>query len=100
MADPEDGQRDNLLNGFSGTIEPKHNIGKLWEQALAAEGVQRPSTIEAADHISNVWWFAQDLLPFHWLLPRFIEKASAEIKKKSLDNSITRIDAYLTHWGY
>lgn len=59
-------------------FEPKHKSGKIWEDALTAEGVERPSTIESADIVSDLWWFGQELLYFHRLIPSVVERLEKE----------------------
>lgn len=102
VAEPEDGKRDLVLNGFADPeIDAQFAKGKAWDDTLAAQGVLRPCTIDGSDNVSNVWWFAQDLLQFHWLLPRFYEsQKSEEGIQKWVDKSRKRIESYLEHWGY
>lgn len=100
VAEPENGKRDLVLNGYSGIIAPNLAVGKIWEDALAVEGAQRPSTIEGADIVSDVWWFGQELLQFHWMIPRLHEQMSDEDKKRSCNQSMRRLQTYLEHWGY
>lgn len=100
VTEPEDGIRELMLNGFSGPVTDKQVCGKVWDAALAAQEAQRPSTIEGADETSSVWWFAQDLMHFHWLLPRFYESQTEEQIEKAVEKGRNSIDAYLSHWGY
>lgn len=90
-----------MLNGFDGgSVDARFAIGKAWDDALAAQGVLRPCTIEGSDDVSNMWWFAQELLQFHWLLPRFHESQSEEQIQRWVAKSRKRIEVYLEHWGY
>lgn len=102
VADPQDGLRDLMLNGFADpVIDAQFATGKAWDDALAAQGVLRPCTIDGAEHVSNVWWFAQDLMHFHWLLPRFYESQKTEEQiQKWVDKSRKLIESCLEHWGY
>ncbi|OAA60787.1 Protein kinase-like domain protein [Cordyceps fumosorosea ARSEF 2679] len=100
IAEPGDGLRDLLLNGFAGPVEAKFAIGKAWDEALAVQGALRPCTIEGADDVSNLWWFAQELLQFHWLLPRFYQSQSEEQLERWVAKSRGHIEAYLEHWGF
>ncbi|TQW00779.1 hypothetical protein V2A60_001822 [Cordyceps javanica] len=100
VAEPEDNLRDLVLNGFVDPVDAKFSIGKAWDQALATQGVLRPCTIEGSDDVSNVWWFAQDLMQFHWLLPRFYANQSDEQIRTWREKSRKNIEAYLENWGY
>ncbi|KAJ4165723.1 hypothetical protein LMH87_007343 [Akanthomyces muscarius] len=100
VAEPMNGLRDLILNGYTGATRPSLVVGKTWEVALAAEGAQRPSTIEGADIVSDVWWLGQELLQFHWMIPRLHERMSAEDKERSRNKSAMRLQTYLEHWGY
>ncbi len=102
VAEPEDGLRDLVLNGFVGPrpVDARFAIGKAWDDALAAQGARRPCSVEGADDFSNVWWFAQELMTFHWLLPRFYEGQSEEQIQGWVAKSRKRIEAYLEHWDY
>ena len=100
VAEPAGGLRELTLNGFQGTIQPKHRTGKIWEDALAAEGAERPSTIESADIVSDLWWFGQELLYFHWLIPTLVEKMEKEENPHPPEESVKALQSYLDHWGY
>ncbi|KAM3512480.1 hypothetical protein MY11210_003897 [Beauveria gryllotalpidicola] len=100
VAEPENGVRDMVLNGYTGAITPNRVTGKMWEEALAVQGAQRPSTIEGADIMANVWWFGMELLQFHWMIPRLYEQMSADDKEGSRSKSARHLQTYLEHWGY
>ncbi|KAJ6780174.1 hypothetical protein PWT90_04402 [Aphanocladium album] len=100
VADTQEGLRDRILCQPSKQIWPEASIGHAWQKALLDNGAQVPATIDGADTVSNVWWFAQELLYFHWLIPRAVNSMSQETKSRKLKQSAETIQTYLDHWGY
>lgn len=101
-------ERELLLAGFpaaSLTDEEKESgefkVGLAWEAALAAQNVVRPSTVENAALVSDLWWFAQELCQAYWQIPRLLQGGFAKGKEMSLrDQAAQALDKYLTQWGY
>ncbi|KAH8721413.1 hypothetical protein HC256_001769 [Beauveria bassiana] len=100
LAEPEGDLRGLILNGFVGEVDAQFAIGKAWDKALAALGAMRPSTIEGSADVADVWWFSQELMQFHWLLPRFYESQSNEQIQGWVSESRQQLETYLDHWGY
>lgn len=102
LHEPEEGRLALLLSGFSGDaeVDKKHRRAQLWDQALKEAGALRPSDIDGAEELGNVWWFGQELCYFHWLIPRAVARMPQEFIDKSLGNSIRGIQECLDHWGY
>ncbi|KAM3542052.1 hypothetical protein ARSEF1564_005008 [Beauveria bassiana] len=100
VAEPEGDLRGLILNGFVGEVDAQFSIGKAWDKALAAQGAMRPSTIEGSADVADVWWFSQELMQFHWLLPRFYESQSNEQIQGWVSESRQQLETYLDHWGY
>ncbi|KAJ3499668.1 hypothetical protein NLG97_g134 [Lecanicillium saksenae] len=100
VADTQEGLRDHMLHQPCGQNWPDESIGGAWQKALLDHGASVPATIDGSDTISNVWWFAQELLYFHWLVPRAVNSMSEETKRKKLRSSAETIQTYLRLWGY
>lgn len=99
-AEPQDGLRELILHNSAASQWPENSIAGIWNEALVSENMERPSVIPHAGEVADIWWFGQELLYFHWLLPRAVASMSEEYKQKSLANSAKALRVYLSKWGY
>lgn len=96
-------ERDLLLSGYNDGDDgdAKYAVGRAWEAALAAEGAVRPSQVENAELVSDLWWFGQDLCQPYWLIPRVLAGLRAEGKEASMrEETVGDLKKCLDHWGY
>lgn len=97
-------ERELLLSGHAGPVDDadadKHAMGLAWEAALTAEDVVRPSLVENAEAVSNLWWFGQELCEPFWLTPRMMAGFAKGKEEKLMKGSAEGLDKYLKHWGY
>lgn len=99
-ADEADGVRELVLGQPLAHPLPEKDIGNIWQKALLDCGALTPSTMDGADLVSNIWWFSQELLYFHWLVPRAVDSMSEDTKRRFLQKSAEAIQVYLSLWGY
>jgi hypothetical protein len=82
----------------SGPGEPAHidwQKIKRWDDTLAHVGVRKPSNIDGADGISDLWWFTQQLCPWRCLQERKIEKLGPEKVAKMRHEANKQLDTQL-----
>ncbi|KAG9515628.1 hypothetical protein KCU93_g9418, partial [Aureobasidium melanogenum] len=98
--------RDCHLHGFSGSLSAKRLAGtqtsehrrrfdesmvvdwalaEMWHAALKTADVSTPSDMPAAQVISTLHWFAEDICPFHFCQKGWNTTQSAETVEKTRD---------------
>jgi hypothetical protein len=53
-------------------------VMKMFEEELERVGATRPSSVERAEEITNVYKLLSEVCPFHFLMERWIERQSEE----------------------
>lgn len=99
-ADPTGPMRKWLLNGFPERVDARFKLARSWDEALGRAGAKKPSTIEAAGHVADIWWFSQKLCQAYWFIDRFIVDRSEDALARLKEGSRREIEKYLTLWGY
>ncbi|KAH8647338.1 hypothetical protein BX600DRAFT_443545 [Xylariales sp. PMI_506] len=100
-AEPGGLTRKWLLQGFPAKrIDARFKLTRLWDNALADAGAEKPLTIDEAGHIAGLWWFSQELCQAYWFMDQFLEKRSPEALEKLKKASARNLEKYLTLWGY
>ncbi|KAK9427620.1 hypothetical protein V1505DRAFT_379558 [Lipomyces doorenjongii] len=89
-----------LLNGFPKRIDARFKLARSWDHALGEAGVEKPSTIDGAGHIADIWWFSQELCQAYWFMDRFTANRSAEALETLKAGSIRNLEKFLTLWGF
>ncbi|KAK2616238.1 hypothetical protein QQS21_000873 [Conoideocrella luteorostrata] len=99
-ANPSGATRKWLLSGFPQKVDSKFRLGKLWDAILSDANVQRPSTIEEASHMADIWWFSQELCQAYWFMDRIVGKKSAEEIETLKSSDARKLEKYLKFWGF
>lgn len=104
-SDPNDPLRNHILKGFPFAeeeegVEYKWKLARAWENALSDVGAEKPSTIDKAGDIADIWWFSQDLCEAYWFIDTFLEKRTPEKLEEFKAVSASNLERYLAHWGF
>ncbi|CAI7575606.1 unnamed protein product [Penicillium palitans] len=104
-SDPNDPLRNHILKGFPFAeeeegVEDKWKLTRAWENALSDVGAEKPSTIDKAGDIADIWWFSQDLCEAYWFIDTFLEKRTPEKLEEFKAVSASNLEKYLAHWGF
>jgi hypothetical protein len=75
-------------------------MAKMFDDALREAGVTKPSNIEGAAAIADLWWFTQEVCPWWFLQDRKIEKLGLEGVTRMRKSADGLLDAQLKLWGY
>jgi len=89
-----------LLKGFPKKVDARFRLAMSWDDALGRAAAQKPSTIEGAGHVADVWWFSQELCQAYWFMDQFIAKRSEDALAKLKAGSARKLEKTLTLWGY
>lgn len=82
------------------TGEYKWKLARAWDNALSDVGAKKPSTIDKAGDIADIWWFSQDLCEAYWFMDTFLEKKSPEKLEELKAESASKLERYLAQWGF
>lgn len=92
--------RRYLLKGFPKRIDSRLRVCKACDEALGQVGAEKPSTIEAAGHASDVWWFSQELCQAFWFMDRILAKHDDAGLQRMKQTSARNLKRYLDLWGF
>ncbi|KAG5944994.1 hypothetical protein E4U53_006770 [Claviceps sorghi] len=89
-----------LLGGFPKKVDHKFRLAKLLDAVLADAHVQKPSTIEAAGYIADIWWFSQDLCEAFWLMDSHVGKSLTKPMEMIISGSARKLERALELWEF
>ncbi|KAK0391961.1 hypothetical protein NLU13_1459 [Sarocladium strictum] len=92
--------RQWILNGFPKRVDSATRVPKAWDAALADADALKPSTIEGAGHVADIWWFSQALCEAYWFMDRFMAKQTPEGLVTLKTRSARELGKYLELWGF
>lgn len=75
-------------------------VSKAFDQARTEVGAKKPSAIEGADLLSDIWWFSQDICQAFWFIPGVLARRTPEQLAEMKKGAEKSLDHYLTGWGY
>ncbi|KAL1843347.1 hypothetical protein VTK73DRAFT_2868 [Phialemonium thermophilum] len=99
-AEPQGPVRKWLLKGFPKRIDARFRLARSWDEALGRAGAKKPSSIEEAGHVADIWWFSQELCQAYWFMDRFVAHKSEEALAKLKAGSARRLEKFLALWGF
>jgi len=76
------------------------DVAKLWDDELAYAGVWRPRTLAAADKISRLYWFSQEVCQFYVLRSRWLSSPTEAQLAESRLKAKNVLQQYLDDWGF
>lgn len=91
------------MQGFSFLeegVEDKWKLARAWDNALSGVGVKKPSTIDKAGDVADIWWFSQDLYEAYWFIDTFLEKRTPEKLEAFEVESANNLQRFLEQWGF
>ncbi|KAG5915914.1 hypothetical protein E4U42_007876 [Claviceps africana] len=100
QADPMGLTRRWLLDGYPKKVDYTFRVSKLLDAVLAHAHVQKPSTIEAASHIADVWWFSQELCQAYWFMGSMTSRDPDKSLEMVKSGSARKLGRYLELWGF
>jgi hypothetical protein len=72
----------------------------MFEEELERVGAARPSSIEGAEGIAEVYGFISEVCPFYFLMERWIERQSEEKLQVRREEQGKTIEKALAKWGF
>lgn len=72
----------------------------MFEEELKRVVAARPSSIEGAEAIAEVYGFLQEICPFHFVMDRWVDKQSEEKLREAAKKQMELIEKPLIKWGF
>ena len=72
----------------------------IFEEELKRVGAARPSSIEGAESIAEVYGFMSKVCPFHFVMERWVKKQTEEKLQIVRKEQEERIGKALEKWGF
>lgn len=71
-----------------------------FEEELKRVGAARPSSIEGAEGIAEVYGLISEICPFHFVMDRWVDKQSEEKLQEAAKKQRALIEKPLLKWGF
>ena len=72
----------------------------MFEEELERVAAVRPSSVEGAEGIAEVYGLISEVCPFHFVMERWIERQSEEKLQGCLKEQRMIIEKALAKWGF
>lgn len=79
---------------------PQWAVMAIFEEELERVGATRPSSVEGAEGITEVYKFISEVCPFHFVMERWIERQSEEKLQECIKEQEKTIETALAKWGF
>lgn len=91
---------DEAVYKFGSERHVQWDIAKIWDEELEHAGVLRPRTLPAADRISRLYWFLQEVCQFYFLRSRWLSSQTETQLAESRLKAKKVLQHYLDYWGF
>jgi hypothetical protein len=85
---------------FGSGRDIQRGLAKAWGEELEKIGALRPILLSGMEALAQIYWFIQDIAPWHLLDPDILKIRPAEKLQEARKEATEGLDKYLKDWGF